>query len=78
MNDPFRSRELAILEKMGVKHMLVGHWHNFRVFTVNGITSHVGAATSWLPVGGHLGFAVHTISGGNVSSRFVALPNAVP
>jgi 3',5'-cyclic-AMP phosphodiesterase len=78
VNDPFRSRELAILEKMGVKHMLVGHWHNFRVFTVNGITFHDGAATSWLPLGGHLGFAVHTISGGNVSSHFVALPNAVP
>ena len=78
VNEPFRSRELAILEKMGVKHMLVGHWHNFRVFTTNDITSHVGAATSWLPLGGHLGFAVHTISGGNVSTRFVALPNAVP
>lgn len=79
VNDPYRSRELALLEKMGVKHMLVGHWHNFRVFSSNGITFHVGAATSWLPIGGRLGFAVHTISlTGDVKSQFVALPGARP
>jgi 3',5'-cyclic AMP phosphodiesterase CpdA len=78
VNDPYGSRELAVLKKMGVKHMLVGHWHNYRVFSSNGIAFHEGPATSWLPLGGQLGFAVHTISSGNVSSRFVALPNAVP
>src|SRR5262249_42890050 len=60
INDPFRARELASLQKMGVKHMLVGHWHKFQVFTANGITFHMGAATSWLPFGGTLGFSVHT------------------
>ena len=79
INDPVRSRELALLEKMGVKHMLVGHWHNFRVFTNGGITYHEGAATSWLPIGGTLGFAVHTISPlGDVKTEFVALPGAKP
>ncbi|HKF20662.1 MAG TPA: metallophosphoesterase [Candidatus Angelobacter sp.] len=79
VGDPFRSRELASLQKMGVKHMLVGHWHDFMVFTSNGITFHEGTATSWNPLGGHLGFAVHTISSsGNVTSEFVALPGAKP
>lgn len=79
VSDPFRSKEMALLAKIGVKHMLVGHWHNFRVFSVDGITWHAGAATSWLPQGGHLGFAVHKISGsGSVSTEFVAIPGATP
>jgi 3',5'-cyclic AMP phosphodiesterase CpdA len=79
INEPFRSRELASFAKMGVKHMLVGHWHDFMVFTTNGITFHEGPATSWIPLGGHLGFAVHTISpSGNITSEFVALPGARP
>lgn len=79
INDPVRSRELALLEKMGVKHMLVAHWHHFMVFSSNGITFHEGAATSWLPIGGTLGFAVHTISlSGDVKTEFVALPGAKP
>lgn len=79
INEPFRSREMALLQKMGVKNMLVGHWHNFRIFSADGITWHVGAATSWLPLGGHLGFAVHKIStSGSVSTEFVALPGATP
>jgi 3',5'-cyclic-AMP phosphodiesterase len=79
VNDPYRSRELALLQKMGVKHMLVGHWHIGKVFSAGGITFHDGPATSWLPLGGFLGFAVHTISSsGDVSTRFVALPGAKP
>jgi len=79
INEPYRSRELALFAKMGVKHMLVGHWHNYRVYSNSGITYHVGAATSYLPVGGTLGFAVHTISpSGSVTSHFVALPGAKP
>jgi 3',5'-cyclic-AMP phosphodiesterase len=79
VSDPFRSKEMALLEKIGVKNMLVGHWHNFRVFSAGGITWHADAATSWLPQGGHLGFAVHKISGsGSVSTEFVALPGATP
>lgn len=74
VNDPYRSREMDILRKIGVRHMLVGHWHNYRVFDRDGITWHVGAATSWLPWGGELGFAMHTISrGGDVKSEFVPL-----
>lgn len=74
VNDPYRSREMDILHKLGVKHMLVGHWHNGRVFQQDGITWHVGDATSWLPVGGELGFAMHTISPeGDVRTEFVPL-----
>jgi DNA repair exonuclease SbcCD nuclease subunit len=79
ISEPFRSREMAALQKIGVKHMLVGHWHHFMVFSSDGITWHEGAATSWLPQGGQLGFAVHTISSsGDVSSHFVLLPGAKP
>ena len=79
INEPYRSKELALFAKMGVKHMLVGHWHNFRVFSNSGITFHVGAATSYLPVGGTLGFVVHTISpSGGVTSHIVPLPGAKP
>jgi 3',5'-cyclic AMP phosphodiesterase CpdA len=74
VNDPYRSREMDILHKLGVKHMLVGHWHNGRVFSHDGITWHVAPATSWLPWGGELGFAVHTISrNGDVKTEFVPL-----
>jgi 3',5'-cyclic AMP phosphodiesterase CpdA len=74
VSDPYRSRELDILHRIGVRHMLVGHWHNFRVFNREGITWHVGAATSWLPWGGELGFAMHTISrDGDVKTEFVPL-----
>lgn len=74
VNDPYRSREMDILHKLGVKHMLVGHWHNGRVFQHDGITWHVDDATSWLPMGGELGFAMHSISrDGDVRTEFVPL-----
>lgn len=74
VNDPYRSREMDILRRIGVRHMLVGHWHNFRVFEREGIVWHVSAATSWVPWGGELGFAMHTISrDGDVKSEFVPL-----
>lgn len=74
ITDPYRSREMDILHKLGVRHMLVGHWHNGRVFEHGGITWHVAPATSWLPWGGELGFAMHTISpNGDVKTEFVPL-----
>lgn len=79
VNDPYRSQEMKILHQLGIKDMLVGHWHNGRVFEKDGITWHVAPATSWLPWGGQLGFAVHTISAdGDVHTEFVALPGAKP
>jgi Icc protein len=79
VNDPYRSKELKILHELGVKHMLVGHWHNGRVFEKEGITWHVAPSTAWLPWGGRLGFAVHTISpDGDVHTEFVDLPGARP
>lgn len=79
VSDPYRSKEMKLLHQLGIKHMLVGHWHNGRVFEREGITWHVAPATSWLPWGGELGFAVHTISQeGDVKTEFVALPDAKP
>jgi DNA repair exonuclease SbcCD nuclease subunit len=79
INDPYRSKELKILHDLGIKHMLVGHWHNGRGFEREGITWHVAPSTAWLPWGGELGFAVHTIgANGDVHTEFVNLPGARP
>lgn len=79
MSDPYRSHELKILHQLGIRDVLVGHWHNGRVFEKEGITWHVAPSTAWLPWGGELGFAVHTISeNGAVRTEFVALPGATP
>jgi Icc protein len=79
ISEPYQSQEMKALRQLGIKHMLVGHWHNGRVFEREGITWHVAPSTSWLPWGGELGFAVHTIKpNGNVQTEFVALPGAVP
>lgn len=79
VSDPYRSKEMDALRKLGIRHMLVGHWHYGRVFEREGITWHVAPATSWLPWGGRLGFATHTIThDGYVQTEFVDLPGAVP
>ena len=79
VSEPYRSREMNLLDRLGIKHMLVGHWHNGRVFERDGITWHVAPATSWLPWGGQLGFAMHTMTpNGDVRTEFVALPGATP
>ena len=79
ISDPYRSHEMKVLHELGVRDVLVGHWHNGRVFEKDGITWHVAPATSWLPWGGELGFAMHTISEeGRVSTEFVNLEDARP
>jgi 3',5'-cyclic AMP phosphodiesterase CpdA len=79
ISEPYRSREMKALRELGIKHMLVGHWHNGRVFEREGITWHVAPATSWLPWGGELGFAMHTITpNGDVRTEFVGLPGVTP
>ncbi len=79
ISEPYRSQEIKVLRQLGIKHVLAGHWHNGRVFEGEGITWHVAPATSWLPWGGELGFAIHTInSNGEVKTELVALPNATP
>jgi 3',5'-cyclic-AMP phosphodiesterase len=76
VNAPYAARETELLHKLGIKHLLAGHWHNGRVFEQDAITIHVAPATSWLPLGGELGFAMHTITAdGNVRTEFVALPD---
>ncbi|HLK52472.1 MAG TPA: metallophosphoesterase [Candidatus Angelobacter sp.] len=75
INEPYRSREMALLHQLGVKHMLVGHWHVGGVFEKDGITWHVAPSTGrMLPWSGQLGFAMHTISSnGDVKTEFVSL-----
>jgi 3',5'-cyclic AMP phosphodiesterase CpdA len=75
ITEPYRSREMDVLHKLGVKHMLVGHWHVGGVFERDGITWHVAPSTSrLLPWSEQLGFAMHTISpNGDVNTEFVSL-----
>jgi 3',5'-cyclic AMP phosphodiesterase CpdA len=74
ISEPYRSREMEMLKRLGIRHMLVGHWHVPDVFERGGITWHVAPATSWLPWGGELGFAMHTITpDGDVKTEFVPL-----
>ncbi len=69
-----REREVEMLKRLGIHHMLVGHWHHRDEFDYGGITWHVGSATSWLTFGGELGFDIHTISpNGDVHSEFISL-----
>ncbi len=70
--EPYRSREIELLHRLGVKHIFVGHWHKGLVFSSNDITEHVAPATSWSPTGDKLGFAMHTITpDGDVKTDFV-------
>jgi DNA repair exonuclease SbcCD nuclease subunit len=74
VQEPYRTRELELLRKLGVKHMFVGHWHKGVVYEADGITCHAGPATSWSPFDAPLGFAIHTISpNGDVKTEFVYL-----
>lgn len=75
ITEPYRSREMDLLHKLGVRHMLVGHWHVGGVFERDGITWHVAPSTSrLLPWSGQLGFAMHTISSnGDVKTEFVSI-----
>lgn len=79
INEPYRSKELDLLHRIGVRHMLAGHWHVGNVFERDGITWHVAPSTSrLLPWSSPLGFAMHTISpNGDVKTEFVPI-NAEP
>ncbi len=69
-----RKRETETLKKLGIHDMLCGHWHHRDVFKYDGITWHVGSATSWLTFGGELGFDIDTIApNGEFKSEFVSL-----
>jgi len=71
LHDPWRTRELELLRKLHVKHILAGHWHKGVVYDVDGLTIHVAPATSWSPQS-RLGFALHNITtDGNVKTEFV-------
>jgi len=79
VTEPYRWKEVELLHKLGIKDLLVGHWHNGRVFSRYDFTWHVAPSTAWLPWGGELGFAVHTISrDGKVKTELVGLPGAKP
>ena len=75
--EPYRSRAIEMVHRLGVKHMLVGHWHKGMVYKADDITYHVAPSTSWTDWDDHLGFAIHTITpDGEVKTEFVNIPGA--
>ncbi len=73
VQEPYRSRELELLHRLGVKHVFAGHWHSGMVFQADGITYHLAPATSYSS-NAPLGFAMHSISAnGDVKTEFVNL-----
>ena len=71
LHDPWRTRELDALRKLGIKDILAGHWHQGTIYNVDGFTIHVAPATSWSPKS-PLGFAIHRIGqNGEVNTEFV-------
>ena len=74
INAPYAEAETDLLHKLGVRNLLAGHWHHYWLFEKDGIQVHVAPSTSWLPLKGELGFALHTINPeGEVRSEFVPL-----
>lgn len=74
VNGEYKKREEQAFRRLGIHDVLVGHWHDGRVFDAAGFTWHVAPATSWSTFGGKLGFAVHTITpDGRVRTEFVWL-----
>ncbi len=74
VQEPYRSQELELLHRLGVKHVFAGHWHAGMVYQADGITYHLAPATSWSPFHRPLGFAMHTIApNGDVKTEFVDL-----
>lgn len=71
LHDPWRTRELNALRKLGVKDILAGHWHQGTIYQADGFTFHIAPATSWSPKS-KLGFAIHKISpSGQVETKFI-------
>ena len=71
--EPYRSREIEVLHRLGIHDVLEGHWHSQLIFQADGFTHHIAPATSWATAG-PLGFALHTITpDGAVQTEFVPL-----
>lgn len=71
--EPYREREIEVLQRLGVRDVLEGHWHSQLIFQADGFTHHIAPATSWATQGS-LGFALHTITpDGAVQTEFVPL-----
>jgi len=71
--EPYRSREIEVLHRLGIHDVLEGHWHRQLIFQADGFTHHIAPATSWATAG-PLGFALHTITpDGAVQTEFVPL-----
>jgi hypothetical protein len=62
VQEPHRSRELELLQRLGVKQVFAGQWHSGTVCQGDGITYHLAPATSWTAFKVPLGFALYTIS----------------
>ena len=72
--EPYRSREIDLLHRAGVRDMLSGHLHHEAIYKADGFTIHLAPAIGYPIGGGEVGFALHTITrDGDVHTEFVDL-----
>jgi len=72
--EPFRSREISLLHRLGVRDLLAGHLHHAAIYKADGFTIHLAPAIGYPIGGGSTGFAIHTVKpNGDVDTQFVDL-----
>jgi 3',5'-cyclic AMP phosphodiesterase CpdA len=73
--EPYRSKTIAQLKKLGVRDVLAGHLHHGAEYSADGLKFHLAPAIGY-PIGdpGGVGFAIHTIKpNGDVKTEMVYL-----
>jgi 3',5'-cyclic AMP phosphodiesterase CpdA len=77
VSDPYLSKEIAQLKRLGVKHLFAGHWHNPQTKDVDGITVHVAPAVSYGIKSDQVGVMLYTIQrSGEVKAELIPLQMA--
>ncbi len=72
--EPYRSREIDALHRLGVHDMLAGHLHHAAIYKADGFTIRLAPAIGYPIGGGEVGFAIHTIKpNGDIDTQFVDL-----
>ncbi len=73
-HEPWRTREIDVLRKLGVHDVIAGHWHKPATVNEDGFTQHVAPAVSFAGPHIPIGFVIHTIgSDGGVQDEIVTL-----
>lgn len=73
-HEPWRTREIELLRKLGVRDLLAGHWHKPATIEEDGFAEHVAPSVGFASTGVSIGFAIQTIgTDGSVKTELVPL-----